>query len=111
MLKIESLSTLIVALLLVFISACKTKAQQSPPSVQSSASTAVEDKNALLWEITGKDLSKPSYLYGTIHLIPKNDFFLTEATKKVRPANQARAVDHEDRKLDRRAGRQRRAGR
>ena len=89
MLKIKSSGTLIVALLLVFISACKTKAQQSPPSalpdgrqVQSSASTAVEDKNALLWEITGKNLSKPSYLYGTIHLIPKNDFFLTEATKK-----------------------------
>jgi uncharacterized protein len=39
-------------------------------------------QNALLWEITGKGLTKPSYLYGTIHLIPKADFFLTDATKK-----------------------------
>jgi uncharacterized protein YbaP (TraB family) len=27
--------------------------------------------NALLWKISGNGLSKPSYLYGTIHLIPK----------------------------------------
>jgi uncharacterized protein len=39
-------------------------------------------QNALLWEITGKGLTKPSYLYGTIHMIPKADFFLTDATKK-----------------------------
>ncbi len=39
-------------------------------------------EKALLWEITGKGLSKPSYLYGTIHIIPKADFFLTDATKK-----------------------------
>ena len=39
-------------------------------------------ENALLWEITGKGLSKPSYLYGTIHMIPKADCFLTDATKK-----------------------------
>ncbi len=38
--------------------------------------------NALLWAISGKDLKDTSYLYGTIHLIGKEDFFLTEATKK-----------------------------
>ena len=37
---------------------------------------------SLLWEIKGKGLTKPSYLYGTIHLIGKSDFFLTEATEK-----------------------------
>ncbi len=31
--------------------------------------------NCLLWEITGNGLKKPSYLFGTIHLIPKKDFF------------------------------------
>jgi uncharacterized protein len=43
---------------------------------------AATPQNALLWEITGKGLTKPSYIYGTIHLIPKADFFLTDATKK-----------------------------
>ena len=38
--------------------------------------------NALLWAISGKELSDTSYLYGTIHMIDKEHFFLTEATKK-----------------------------
>ena len=36
---------------------------------------------SLLWKITGKDLQQASYLYGTIHLIDKKDFFLTDATQ------------------------------
>lgn len=46
-------------------------------------SPAVETENSLLWEIRGKGLQKPSYLYGTIHMISKEDFFLTEATNEV----------------------------
>lgn len=38
--------------------------------------------NALLWEISGNGLSKPSYLYGTIHMICAKDFFLSEQLKK-----------------------------
>lgn len=43
----------------------------------------VSDKtldNALLWEITGPGISKPSYLYGTIHLIESKDYFLPKGT-------------------------------
>ena len=40
-----------------------------------------EDKS-LLYEISGNGLSQPSYLYGTIHVICKDDFVMTEATKK-----------------------------
>lgn len=32
--------------------------------------------DALLWKIEHKDLQKPSYLFGTIHMIPQEDFFL-----------------------------------
>lgn len=39
-------------------------------------------ENSLLWEISGKDLSTPSYLYGTIHMIDKDDFFLTTSAKE-----------------------------
>lgn len=31
------------------------------------------DNNTLLWEISGKNLSKPSYLFGTFHLMCKED--------------------------------------
>jgi len=43
------------------------------------APTAKE--NSLLWEISGKGLEQPSYLFGTIHLIGKEDFILTDITK------------------------------
>jgi uncharacterized protein YbaP (TraB family) len=33
-------------------------------------------ENSLLWEISGKGVKKTSYLYGTIHLIPQDSFFL-----------------------------------
>ncbi len=39
------------------------------------------NSNSLLWEISGKDLKTPSYLYGTIHIIPKKDFILTDLLK------------------------------
>ncbi|POY35673.1 TraB/GumN family protein [Solitalea longa] len=42
-----------------------------------------ESKNSLLWEISGKGLQKPSYLYGTIHMICEDDFFISEKLKKV----------------------------
>lgn len=39
------------------------------------------EENSLLWEISGKGLAQPSYLFGTIHLIGKEDFILTDITK------------------------------
>lgn len=43
--------------------------------------TPTKAENKLLWEISGKGLAAPSYLYGTIHMIPSENYFLTEATK------------------------------
>jgi uncharacterized protein len=71
---IKRLSTLLSTLLVLIGFTVKAQTKETP-----SVSTA---QNALLWEITGKGLTKPSYIYGTIHLIPKSDFFLTDATKK-----------------------------
>jgi uncharacterized protein len=42
-------------------------------------SSRAQDKS-LLWEISGPELKNPSFLYGTIHMIGKEDFFLTEET-------------------------------
>ena len=88
MLKFRNLNIVFASLLVIFLSACKTKAQQNVPASKATTAAQVEDKSSLLWEISGKNLKKPSYLYGTIHLIPKNDFFLTDATKKVFDASQ-----------------------
>jgi len=40
------------------------------------------DSNTLLWEITGKDLSKPSYLFGTFHLMCREDIRFSNELKK-----------------------------
>ena len=37
-----------------------------------------EKENSLLWEISGNGLTSNSWLFGTIHMIPEGDFFLTE---------------------------------
>lgn len=38
-------------------------------------------QNSLLWQISGKGLPQPSYLFGTIHMICPEDFFLTDKMK------------------------------
>ena len=41
-----------------------------------------KEEKSLLYEISGNGLSQPSYLYGTIHIICKDDFVMTEVTKQ-----------------------------
>lgn len=41
-----------------------------------------EEKSSLLWEISGKKVKSPSYLFGTMHLIPKDDFYFPEELKE-----------------------------
>lgn len=44
----------------------------------SSFGTLAQEANSLLWKVTGKDITKPSYLFGTIHLLPEDDYFFNE---------------------------------
>lgn len=37
-----------------------------------------KNEKSILWEITGNELNRPSYLFGTIHLIPKDSFYFPE---------------------------------
>jgi uncharacterized protein len=48
---------------LVCVAACSQSSKTKPGSKSSNAN------NTLLWKISGKGLEKPSYLYGTIHMI------------------------------------------
>ena len=46
------------------------------------------DNNTLLWQVTGKDLKKPSFLFGTFHLLCKNDInFSTQLKSAVQYAD------------------------
>ncbi|WP_107037488.1 TraB/GumN family protein [Brumimicrobium mesophilum] len=38
--------------------------------------------SSLLWEITGKKVKSPSYLFGTMHLIPNDDFLFPESLQE-----------------------------
>lgn len=44
---------------------------------------AAPNNNTLLWKISGKGLAKPSYLYGTIHMLCADDALLSDSLKKV----------------------------
>ncbi len=68
--------------LLVFFYGFSNAQTDTRPSEAPVAETPSPIENSLLWEISGGDLEKPSYLYGTIHMIGKEDFFLTEDTKQ-----------------------------
>lgn len=48
----------------------KTKSVQQPSS-----------NNTLLWRISGKNLSKPSYLFGTMHMLCGDDIVLSDSLK------------------------------
>ncbi|NQY06405.1 MAG: TraB/GumN family protein [Flavobacteriaceae bacterium] len=61
----------LIGLLFIGIIACKTS-KTAPNQTQL-------DKS-LLWKIEGNDI-QPSYIFGTIHLIPEDKFFTTDATK------------------------------
>jgi uncharacterized protein len=41
-----------------------------------------KDNNTLLWEISGKDLKQPSYMFGTFHMMCKEDIVFSENLQK-----------------------------
>ncbi len=61
-----------VSFFFLFTTSCKTT------KATSQESKTLE--NALLWKISGKDLKEDSYLYGTIHIIGADDYFLPKGT-------------------------------
>lgn len=46
------------------------------------AITAVAQKSSLLWKISGNGLKQPSYIFGTFHIICKDDFVFSDILKK-----------------------------
>jgi uncharacterized protein YbaP (TraB family) len=50
-------------------------------AVTSLASLAQSKNNTLLWQISGNGMQKPSYLFGTIHMICSDDAILSDSLK------------------------------
>ncbi len=67
--------------LFAFLITFSTVFAQAEITTSLKTETTSNDENSLLWEISGNGLTTPSWLYGTIHLIGKEDFFLTDSTK------------------------------
>ena len=65
-----------------------TASRAPSPETTSLAPTAKD--TALLWEISGPGVASPSYLFGTIHLIPEEDYFMPAPV--VRALNDAAEV-------------------
>lgn len=67
-----------------------TEAQQKKPTPAAKPKPALAQKpkpadpnNTLLWEVSGKGLSQPSYLYGTMHMVCADDAKLSVGLKEV----------------------------
>lgn len=71
---------MLLSLLFAFLVTFFPAQAQSDATVNAAQFAPTAEENALLWKISGKDLPTPSYLYGTIHIIGKDDFFLTDST-------------------------------
>ena len=79
----KSFTYSVIILLVGFLtsfSACKSSKEvaQTPEEV-SVAIPEILDKS-LLWKVEGNGITSPSYVYGTIHIIGKDDFFLPDGT-------------------------------
>ncbi|NVO32104.1 TraB/GumN family protein [Hymenobacter lapidiphilus] len=55
--------------------------------------TAPATTKSLLWEISGNKLAKPSYVFGTIHLLCADDLKMSEAVKKAIDNSQQIALE------------------
>lgn len=62
-------------LLVLIISSCN--AQPATDTLKTN-----KDDNTLLWEVSGKGLAKPSYLFGSFHLLCKTDIHFSEQLLK-----------------------------
>lgn len=71
--KVSHLYHLLIALLVgTAMTSCSTSKEKKSESSDLAKS--------LLWKIDGNGLQQHSYLYGTIHMIPADDYFLPEGT-------------------------------
>ena len=69
-------SVIIIFSCCIFFTGCKSQAKKTSTKKNS-------DNNTLLWQVSGKNLKNPSYLFGTFHLLCKDDIKFSEQLKSV----------------------------
>ncbi len=67
-----------IVITLVFVFSCSASKKTS--STSKDITPPVE--NALLWSVSGNGLASPSYVYGTIHMICKDDFLFSTTLRE-----------------------------
>jgi uncharacterized protein YbaP (TraB family) len=65
--------------LLAWLISCKSTQQAA---VTYTPSQIVPTEKSVFWKISGNGLKKPSYLYGTIHIIPKSVYEMPNAVRE-----------------------------
>ncbi len=55
--------------------------QQNKPATEKNTQKKVADSNSLLYEISGRGLTTPSYLYGTMHIACSDDVKMSKGLK------------------------------
>lgn len=68
------------SLLSILLGSCQAKKTLPTDGQVISTNKEKELDKSLLWEISGKGLAESSFLFGTIHIIDKEDYFLPEGT-------------------------------
>lgn len=63
--------------------------------IGSSFGTLAQEANSLLWKVSGKDMSKPSYLFGTIHMVPQDKYFFTDKMQEALNTSEILALEAE----------------
>lgn len=71
-----------VLIVLIFLSTGCNPPQKTATAAVIPLDKPLATKNSLLWQISGNGLEKPSYLYGTIHIIGEDNYFLGKNVRK-----------------------------
>ncbi len=72
------MKTLFVVLICLLVASCGVDKSETKKTNKEAPEKYLNHENSLLWEISGKGLEHPSYLFGTVHIIPKKHFFTGE---------------------------------
>jgi uncharacterized protein YbaP (TraB family) len=70
-------SKIFVAIIIVLVASCKTS-QKTTEQAAISLDPPLDNEKTLLWQVSGNDITQTSYLFGTIHVIPSEDFNLED---------------------------------
>lgn len=70
-------------MVLLVATACRSgkKVVATQEEVDTSTSS-VNPENSLIWKLSGKEITEPSFIYGTIHVIGDKDFFYPKGTEE-----------------------------